>query len=212
VDESGEPRGQTTDGCFASCIPIVDCLNPSHRKKEGLELPQGDLRARFYERYRKEAEEYDKGFMKKYDEDLNTTLIFVRCAHRSGTRVLTRVTGWSVFRRHFSVHHPSPLRVPARPERRDSRSPPCPHPQNRQHHIRRRRSRNPTALVWSRTHGCPGSGNPPRESHCFTLLRLPGDARQAVVEPIRIDRQARVCHRAQPRSATQARRHRCVVF
>ena len=38
---------------------------------------QGDHRARFFEDYRKEAEEYDKEFMKKYDEDLNTTLIFV---------------------------------------------------------------------------------------------------------------------------------------
>lgn len=36
-----------------------------------------DPRARFYEDYRKVAEEYDKEFMKRYDEDLNTTLIFV---------------------------------------------------------------------------------------------------------------------------------------
>jgi len=36
-----------------------------------------DPRARFYEDYRKVAEDYDKEFMKKCDEDLNTTLIFV---------------------------------------------------------------------------------------------------------------------------------------
>ena len=36
-----------------------------------------DTRARFYEDYRKVAEDYDKEFMKKCDEDLNTTLIFV---------------------------------------------------------------------------------------------------------------------------------------
>ena len=36
-----------------------------------------DLRARFYEIYRQEAEDHDKEFIKKYDEDLNTTLIFV---------------------------------------------------------------------------------------------------------------------------------------
>jgi len=35
------------------------------------------LRARFYEDYRKVAEGYDKEFVKRYDEDLNTTLIFV---------------------------------------------------------------------------------------------------------------------------------------
>ncbi|KAF9644199.1 hypothetical protein BDM02DRAFT_3103337, partial [Thelephora ganbajun] len=34
-------------------------------------------RSRFYERYRAVAEEHDKEFMRKYDEDLNTTLIFV---------------------------------------------------------------------------------------------------------------------------------------
>lgn len=38
---------------------------------------QEDHGARFYEVYRKVAEEYDKEFLKKYDEDLNTTLIFV---------------------------------------------------------------------------------------------------------------------------------------
>ena len=37
------------------------------------EDPQGE----FYKAYRKEADEYDKEFIKKYDEDLNTTLIFV---------------------------------------------------------------------------------------------------------------------------------------
>ena len=91
------------------CIPVIDCVNPLHREKEGLELPQEDLRARFYRHHRKEAGDYDKEFMKKYDEDLNTTLIFVRYDHRLGTCVLTRVTGWSVFRRHFRIHHPGPL-------------------------------------------------------------------------------------------------------
>ena len=36
-----------------------------------------DIRSRFYEDYRKVAEECDKEFMKKHDEDLDTTLIFV---------------------------------------------------------------------------------------------------------------------------------------
>ena len=41
---------------------------------------QEDHRARFYEDYREVAGEYDKEFLKKHDEDLNTTLIFV-CSH-----------------------------------------------------------------------------------------------------------------------------------
>ena len=49
---------------------------------------QEDHRAQFFKDYRKEAEEYDKEFMKKHDEDLNTTLIFVSLARSSGGSVL----------------------------------------------------------------------------------------------------------------------------
>ncbi|KAF9647585.1 hypothetical protein BDM02DRAFT_2634490 [Thelephora ganbajun] len=44
----------------------------------GQDLPstREDYQAGFYELYRHEAEEYDREFVKKYDEDLNTTLIF----------------------------------------------------------------------------------------------------------------------------------------
>jgi len=31
--------------------------------------------------YKREAMEYDADYIKKYDEDLNTTLIFVRCPY-----------------------------------------------------------------------------------------------------------------------------------
>ena len=48
------------------------------QKKETQSTQQEDVRAEFYEVYRKEAEIHDKDFIKKYDEDLNTTLIFVR--------------------------------------------------------------------------------------------------------------------------------------
>jgi hypothetical protein len=47
------------------------------RKQDIPSTDQEDHGARFYEVYRKVAEEYDKEFLKKYDEDLNTTLIFV---------------------------------------------------------------------------------------------------------------------------------------
>ena len=39
---------------------------------------QEDPRTEFYKHYRKEVEEYDKEFIKRHDEDLNITLIFVR--------------------------------------------------------------------------------------------------------------------------------------
>jgi len=37
-----------------------------------------DARLDFYTVYKREAMEYDADYIKKYDEDLNTTLIFVR--------------------------------------------------------------------------------------------------------------------------------------
>ena len=42
------------------------------------EEPNSDPRAEFYALYKKESDEYDRDFIKKYEEDLNTTLIFVR--------------------------------------------------------------------------------------------------------------------------------------
>ena len=41
-------------------------------------IKTGDPRVDFYTMYKKEAAEYDTDYVKKYDEDLNTTLIFVR--------------------------------------------------------------------------------------------------------------------------------------
>ena len=64
-----------------------------------------DYQTRFYETYRQEAEDHDKEFIKKYDEDLNTTLIFVSLVRRSGAHLLTWTTGWPVFRRSFRVYH-----------------------------------------------------------------------------------------------------------
>jgi len=41
-------------------------------------IKTGDPRVDFYTMYKREATEYDTDYIKKYDEDLNTTLIFVR--------------------------------------------------------------------------------------------------------------------------------------
>ena len=63
--------------------------------KEDLELPQEDLRARFYEYYHKV---YDEKFTKrfwKYKEDLGTTIWGVSRSRRPDACVLTRMTGSS---------------------------------------------------------------------------------------------------------------------
>jgi len=72
-----------------------------------------DHRARFYETYHKEAEEFDKDFIKKYDEDLNTTLIFVSLERRSSICVLTWTAGRSVLCRGFCLHHRGQFPAPA---------------------------------------------------------------------------------------------------
>jgi len=44
---------------------------------------EADSRVKFYDKYYKIAEEYDKVFMKNHEEDLNTTLIFVSACEES---------------------------------------------------------------------------------------------------------------------------------
>ena len=72
-----------------------------------------DYRARFYETYSQEAEEYDRQFVKRYDEDLNTTLIFVSIEIEcSDAPALTWITDWSVLRRDFCFHYRGQLKTP----------------------------------------------------------------------------------------------------
>ena len=42
-------------------------------------LRTNDSRADFFAIYRRESGEFDREYAKKYDEDLNTSLIFVSC-------------------------------------------------------------------------------------------------------------------------------------
>ena len=127
MDGDRELEGQPAVLYVLLHFTFRQCANPSHRKEQDVESPGQDLRDKFYKHYHEEAGEYDKEFMKKYGEDLDTTLIFVCCAHRLSVRVLIHATGWSVLRRHFRLHHRGQLPAPARSERRGRRSPPC-HP------------------------------------------------------------------------------------
>ena len=47
------------------------------RNQNRFPADQDDHQAKFYQHYHKVAEEYDREFFKKHEEDLNTTLIFV---------------------------------------------------------------------------------------------------------------------------------------
>ena len=72
----GQNDDQHVDG-WISPPPTRMSPRPPSGKKQNLPPTQEDPRARFFDDYHREAEEYDREFMKKYDEDLNTTLIFV---------------------------------------------------------------------------------------------------------------------------------------
>jgi hypothetical protein len=65
---------------------------------------EADSRVKFYDKYYKVAEEYDKVFMRKHEEDLNTTLIFVRVQFGVIELPLTETVGWFVFRRDVRFH------------------------------------------------------------------------------------------------------------
>ena len=65
-------------------------------------------------------EEHDQDLEKKYDEDLNTTLIFVSAAaerleKRSNPEVAVgRHTGWFILSSNVCVHHRHPIRTQSR--------------------------------------------------------------------------------------------------
>ena len=83
-------------------------LDLPQRQKQGPITQQDHLRTEFYKHYQREAADYDKEFMKKYDDDLNTTLIFVRLAHCPNVRSLTRTAGRFVFRCDFRIYRLGP--------------------------------------------------------------------------------------------------------
>ena len=91
-------------------------LNLPQKQKQGPITQQDHLRTEFYKHYQKEATEYDREFMKKYDDDLNTTLIFVRPAYCPNVRSLTWMAGRSVFCCDFRIHRLGPSRTQARHE------------------------------------------------------------------------------------------------
>jgi len=79
---SGE-RGTPVDRSAQSCVfELLLDVKPSCSHEQRSPPIQEDYRTKFYDMYRHEAEEYDREFIKRYDEDLNTTLIFV-CLLRS---------------------------------------------------------------------------------------------------------------------------------
>ena len=69
--------------CWNAAHSLDYSLNGKYSIQDALRaflspIKNDDTRLDFYTMYRKEATEYDTDYIKKYDDDLNTTLIFVR--------------------------------------------------------------------------------------------------------------------------------------
>ena len=65
----------------------------------------------FYVMYKKESTEYDTNYVKKYDEDLNTTLIFVRYYRSLPPLTSPVLLGGSLLCRQLSICHRHPLKT-----------------------------------------------------------------------------------------------------
>ena len=83
-ENGSRERGTPVDRSVQPCVfELWLDVEPSCSREQDPPPTQEDYRTKFYEVYRREAEEYDREFIKRYDEDLNTTLIFVRVLRSS---------------------------------------------------------------------------------------------------------------------------------
>ena len=78
-------------------------------------IKNNDHKIDFYTMYRRETMDYDSESMQKYNEDLNTTLIFVRVRAPFQTKILTSSPGWSILCGQFRLCPQYPDGAPARP-------------------------------------------------------------------------------------------------
>jgi hypothetical protein len=76
-------------GKFCCRTSLGTSLKSYLRQKQTAPLTPEDYRIQFYKTYRREAEVSDRAFVKKYNEDLNTTLIFVSHINHFDRPILT---------------------------------------------------------------------------------------------------------------------------
>ena len=154
--------------------------------------------------YKRETTEYDTDFVKKYDEDLNTTLYSCVARYVLSSVILPGLAGGSVLCRQRSIRHRHPFEAPERPERLIrgplTRSPP--HSQSIRHP-----RRDP------RRHARPGRPTERDRHRHYPYVRKPfdlpasyvrRDAGKAVAEPVPAEF-GRVDDRALRRPSTQMR-------
>ena len=103
-------------------------------------IKNDDPKIVFYTMYKREATEYDTAYMQNYNEDLNTTLIFVRFSVLFITEylALTALSGRSILGGQLRLRHRHPIQTRARPRRTIRSLPPSNPPQPQPFHLPKR--------------------------------------------------------------------------
>jgi len=96
-------------------LPVVQSLEKALRDALSIlgKDHSSDPRTNFYDKFRKEVAEHDDDFLKKRDEDMNNTLIFVSSVPPVETTWLTRWEVRSVFGHNGCVYHRHTVRTQA---------------------------------------------------------------------------------------------------
>ena len=146
-----------------------------------------NARTEFYDKFQREADEYDHDYMKKYDEDLNTTLIFVsiffRTRHNCGADSFFWVKGRSVLRRHIRLHYRRSDQPPTGFPRAELQA-----PQDRckchTWEYANWRRRHTSRLGWPRSYRSSCPSHPLLKFGRFSPLSVRSHAGQAVAQPL----------------------------
>ena len=166
------------------CCPLTRCSLQDALRTFFQPIKTEDPRVDFYTMYKRESAEYDTDYVKKYDEDLNTTLIFVHHSSSASSIISSTSVGWPLLGRQLRLRHRRPFEPPARSQRTNRRSPPCypPHSPPIRHSRRgpHRSARSGRPSKRDRHHDVPDVC----ESPDLIVGGVRGDAGEAVAEPV----------------------------
>jgi len=173
----------------AGLVATTNSLTPSSIQ-EALRMyfqpiKNDDPRLDFYTMYKRETMEYDTDYMQKYNEDLNTTLIFVRpCTTSYRYILLTTVPGRFVLRSQLRIRHRCPIEARAGSQRTVGNLSPSDSPHPQPIHCSRRRPRCSPSVEWGPNRDCYNLGPVICEPPDVAVGRIRRNAGQAVAKPV----------------------------
>jgi len=152
-----------------------------------LHRTSSSVRVEFYDKLQREADDYDRNPTKKYDGDLNTTLIFVNFfsySRRSQcSSSFSGDTGWFVLCSYISFHCRRSEQPRTRLPRNELHSPQDCRQCLTWECSNRRRCRFPS-MEWPRSHRRPRPSHSLLEFGCFPPRRVFRHAGQAMAQPL----------------------------